>query len=363
MDKKVCMEIIKRVKIKKIICLLLAVILIATVALIGTIYIVRWYGRSSLLRENNNPWSSSINSNADEIVAEVIDGETYYYQPDILNILCVGIDKEGELTGVDYSGNSRGQSDAIFLISLDLRKKDIRIITVPRDTVVNLEMYDVLGNYMGTAEGQIALQYAYGDGMQQSAELVSDRVSDIFGTILISGYAVFDLECIQILNDLIGGVDVTMDQDYTMLDEAFVEGETVHLTGEQTMHFVRNRDTEIPASAYTRLNRQKLYLEAFATQAKLAIKENIGLPAAILEEVKNYMVTDMSTAQILYLATEVVNYDFSGDSMYVLEGSIVNNNGYEWYYLDQDALNELKIRLFYVKKEKMWGCIWNKYRM
>lgn len=349
MDKKACMEVIKHMKSRRIAWRITVSLLIVVAILTGAVYSIWWYGRSSLLRESNNPWSASINSNADEIVAEVIDGETYYYQPDILNILCVGIDKEGELTGVDYSGNSRGQSDAIFLISLDLKRKDIRIITIPRDTVVNLEMYDVLGNYMGNAEGQIALQYAYGDGMQQSAELVSNRVSEIFGTILISGYAVLDLECIRILNDMIGGVDVTMDQDYTMLDEAFVEGETVHLTGEQTMRFVRNRDTEIPASAYTRLDRQKLYLEAFASQAKRAIKGNIGLPAMILEEIKNYMVTDMSAAQILYLATEVVNYEFSGDSMYILEGNIVNNNGYEWFYLNQDALNELKIRLFYKK--------------
>lgn len=348
-DKKACMDVLKRMKGKRIAWRITVALLILVAILTGAVYSIWWYGRSSLLRESNNPWSASINSDADEIVAEVIDGETYYYQPDILNILCVGIDKEGELTGVDYSGNSRGQSDAIFLVSLDLKKKDIRIITIPRDTVVNLEMYDVLGNYMGTAEGQLALQYAYGDGMQQSAELVSNRVSEIFGTILISGYAVLDLECIQILNDMIGGVDVTMDHDYTMLDEAFVEGETVHLTGERTMQFVRNRDTEIPASAYTRLNRQKLYLEAFASQAKRAVKENIGLPAIILEEIKNYMVTDMSAAQMLYLATEVVNYEFSGDGMYILEGNIVNNNGYEWFYLNQDALNELKIRLFYKK--------------
>lgn len=347
--KRVCAYGLKGGKGRRTVLKMMAAILLLVAILAGAVYSIWWSGRSSLLKDSNNPWSGSINSDADEIVAEEIDGVTYYYQPDILNILCVGIDKEGELTGIDYSGNSRGQSDAIFLVSLDLKKKDIRLITVPRDTVVNLERYDVLGNYMGRTEGQIALQYAYGDGMQQSGELVTARVSEIFGTILISGYAVLDLECIQILNDMIGGVDVTMDQDYTMLDEAFVEGETVHLTGEQTMHFVRNRDTEIPASAYTRLDRQKLYLEAFAKQAKRAVKENIGLPVKILEEIRNYMVTDMSASQILYLATEVVNYDLSGDGMYILQGDIVDNNGYEWYYLNQDALNDLKIRLFYTK--------------
>ena len=44
-----------------------------------------------------------------------------------------------------------------------------------------------------------------------------------------------------------------------------------------------------------------------------------------------------------------MNYDLSGDGIYILQGDIVDNNGYEWYYLNQDALNDLKIRLFYTK--------------
>lgn len=324
-------------------------ILIILAILVGMFYGIRWYGRSSLLRDADNPWSGSINPDADEIIAETIDGKNYYYRPNVLNILCMGIDREGELTGIDYSGNSRGQADAIFLISLDLEKKDIRIITVPRDTMVTIEMYDALGNYAGTMDGQITLQYAYGDGMMQSGQLVTKRVSDIFGTILISGFVVLDLECIEILNDAIGGVDVTMDQDYTMLDETFVEGTTVHLMGEQAMHFVRTRDTEIPGSAYTRLARQKTYLTAFAEQAKRAIRKDMTLPTTLLEELKDYLVTDMNTAQMLYLATEVLDYDFSGDNMYVLEGKIVDDGMYEQYILDQEALNELKIRLFYEK--------------
>lgn len=332
-------------KVKHKAKLVMAILLAFVILLVGIYNVVRWYGKNSLTQGTDNPWAWAMNPAGEGVCAE-LDGTTYYYRSDIINILCVGVDKEGEMNGPDYSGASRGQADAIFLLSLDTTQKEIRVIVVPRDSMVTLSVYDILGNYAGTMEGQIALQYAYGDGLLQSGELMRSRVSDILGGIPIHGYAAMDLECIGILNDAIGGVELTMDEDYTMLDEAFEKGATVRLMGEQAMHFVRNRDTEIPGSAYTRLTRQKQYLEAFEEQAKNAIREDATLPLTVLEQMKDYLVTDMSVSQMTYLASEVLDYEFSQENVYVLEGEIQMKGEHEAYYLNYDSVFQLKLKLF-----------------
>ncbi len=313
--------------------------------------ITRWYGRNSLLSQDGNPFAWVVETWDDQPVV-TYDGVDYAYRGDYINILCIGVDKEGGMDGPDDSGNSRGQSDAIFLVSLDTVEKKIRVISVPRDTMVTLQCYDLNGEPSGSQEGQLALQYAYGDGLLQSAQLVTDRVWELLGAIPIHGFAALNLDCIVPINDAVGGVDVTMDQDYTMLDPAFVEGATVHLEGERVVHFVRTRDTEIPESAYTRLARQKQYLTAFAEQAKRAVKKDMTIPAKLLEELNSYIQMSMNAAQVTYLATEALGYDFSMDDMYVLTGEIKNETGLEEFYPDRDALLQLELALFYEEAEK-----------
>ena len=320
--------------------------------LIAAVYsILRWYGRNSLLAQDDNPWSWWVNWWVGERTFEH-NGVTYVIRDDVINILCIGIDKEGGMDGPDYSGNSRGQADAIFVVSLDMTEKKIRVVSIPRDTFVTLEVYDLWGEPQGTMDGQIALQFAYGDGQLQSCDLMAARVYDVLGGVPIHSYVALDLDCIIPINDAVGGVELTMDQDYTMLDPVFVEGATIRLMGEQAVHFVRTRDTEIPGSAYTRSIRQKQYVTALVEQAKQAVRKDITLPMTLFEELKSDILTDLDAAKITFLATEVVNYSFSEGDMYVITGEIQNNTGWEEFYPDEEAIWQLKIDLFYEEADR-----------
>ena len=85
------------------------------------------------------------------------EGQEYHYRDNLVNILCLGIDKDEIMSVRDNTGNSVGQSDAIYVASLDFDAKKVRIIAVPRDTMVTLEMYDGDGYYMGSCPGQLSL--------------------------------------------------------------------------------------------------------------------------------------------------------------------------------------------------------------
>lgn len=263
-------------------------------------------------------------------------GKTYAYQEDVMTFLCMGIDKTGEAKASEDLHRG-GQADALFLAVMDPGEKQISVIGINRDTMAELFVYDEEGNYLGREIGQIALQHAYGDGMEESCERTVEAVSNLFYGIPIHGYFAMNMDVIIPLNDAVGGVDVVIGEG----------DEKVHLEGQEAYSFVRNRDMYAPHSAEQRLKRQKQYLEAFARQAKKAVAQDLTLPAKLYTEILPYMVTDISASEAVYLATQAVSYTFGQDNLYSLEGEIRMGEQFEEFYPDETALYELILQVFY----------------
>ena len=59
------------------------------------------------------------------------------------------------------------------------------------------------------------------------------------------------------------------------------------------------------------------------------------------------MVTDIDLSSFTYLATEALDYQFDVEHLYSLEGETMQGNQFEEFYVDDDALQDLIIRLFY----------------
>ena len=283
-------------------------------------------------------------------------GKTYAYKEDVMTFLCMGIDKSGE-TKASADLHRGGQADALFLAVMDPGEKKISVVGVNRDTMAELFVYDEEGNYLGREIGQIALQHAYGDGMEESCERTVEAVSNLFYGIPIHGYFAMNMDVIIPLNDAVGGVDVVIgegDENIEITDGEkrlyradWEVGEKVHLEGPEAYSFVRNRDMYAPHSAEQRLKRQKQYLEAFALQAKKAVAQDLTLPAKLYGEILPYMVTNISASEAVYLATQAVSYTFGQEDLYSLEGEIRMGEQFEEFYPDETALYELILRIFY----------------
>lgn len=273
-------------------------------------------------------------------------GTAYPVRDDVVNILCLGVDREEDMM-FDYGdGRSVGQADAIFLASIDLKTDEIRILAVPRDTMVSIRLYDEHSTLAGGFEGQIALQYAYSDGGDMSCYLMEHAVSTILGGIPIHGVVAINLGCIAAINDAVGGVEVTMEEDYTQINPAFAKGATVHLMGQDAVDFIQKRDTSVDGSALTRVSREKQYMNALIQQAKKAVRRNPGLPFDLIEELQGKMYMNLSSDEVWYLMLTVLGCDWSEEKMYVLPGEIRMGEVYEEYYLDEDAVTEIVVDLF-----------------
>lgn len=274
-------------------------------------------------------------------------GRVYEYNEDILTFLVMGIDKMGEVAE-SKDKVSGGQSDALFLVIANPDDRSIKILAVNRDTMTDVVMYNAgEGGTSPVVTAQITVQHGFGDGKELSCELTRDAVSKLLFDLPINGYVAVNMAAIPELNDTLGGVDVTSLEDLSKMIKGAKEGAELHLEGMDAFWYVKYRDTSVFESARGRLARQKQYLTAFIKQTIAATKQDITLPISLYGKLKKYMVTDVTTDEVAYLASELINYSFDQDAIYTIEGTTVEGENFEEFYPDREALRDLMIRLFY----------------
>lgn len=283
-------------------------------------------------------------------------GKVYDYNDDILTFLFLGIDKLGP---VEKSRDlvSGGQSDAIFLVVLNPDTRQISLIGVNRDTMVEIILVgytDAEGNTL-TTTAELAVQHGFGDGLEQSCELTRNAVSKLFYNLPIHGYVSFNMGGVAALNDALGGVQVTVLEDLTIINPSFTQGAEVTLMGQDAYEYVHYRDVTVFESARNRLARQKQYLSCAAGTALEGIKKDLTLPLTLYQTFRPYIVTDLSVNEITWLAMVASGYEFNAGAIYTLEGTTVQGERFEEFYPDQAALKDLIIRLFYREIDPLTG--------
>lgn len=282
--------------------------------------------------------------NPDEGYDVIYNGEKYVYNRDIITLLFLGIDKTGTVAPAE-DGISGGQSDAMFLLTLNPHTMIMEIIAIPRDTIAEIDLYDRAGNYTYSGYAQICLQHAYGDAMSVSNERAKKAVSRLFYDLPIHSVTSVNLGAIPGINDAFGGI--TLDSLYTFSDEGwdFVEGQTVTLLGRGAYSYIHYRDTSRHFTAGERLARQKQYITLFMDKAMNEVRQNLGKVIEVYNAVADYVVTDLGISDMTYLASELVKYQFGG--IYTLEGSVDTSRRTERYYLDKDVFYRMIIEKFY----------------
>lgn len=274
------------------------------------------------------------------------NGRVYRYNEDIINILCMGVDNKGEVEQKDEVGLA-GQADTLFLLSMDTRNDTMKLISINRDTMTDIAVYDYFGNFVSNATGQLALAYSYGDGAEKSCELAVEAVSNLLYQLPIHAYCAINMDAIPVINDMAGGVEVTINDDFSKVSKRMKQGETITLKGEEALLFVRSRMDVGGGTNEERMARQKQYMLGFVSNAKAAMKKDLTFPIKLFNGVSDYLVTDISLNEITYLATQAMESDFTSDSMLNIQGTSRMGERYMEFYADEEALYDLIIDVFY----------------
>ena len=292
----------------------------------------------------------------DEGRTVIYKGEKYIYNKDIITILFLGVDRSlesdeenGAETGDSVTGMN-GQSDTLVLGVIDKKNEKISFINVSRDTMADIDIYNVDNEFLRSEKRQICLQYAYGDGREKSCEYVVNALKRYLYGMPINAYAAIDYEAIAVLNDAVGGVEVNVLEDLSSGPYAeLVKGQNVTLVGDMAEYYCRTRDSySVDANNY-RMARQKQYLMAFMQKALGLVRGDLGFSLELYNTANPYMVTDIGVSEVTYLATTVTGYGIELDAIKSIPGEVVQDGENAAFYADETALYELILNTFYNK--------------
>ncbi|NSK21156.1 LytR family transcriptional regulator [Dorea formicigenerans] len=272
-------------------------------------------------------------------------GKTYKYNQNLSNYLLLGVDKRTPAeTRVGKA--DAGQADALFLLSLNRKTKEMTLITIPRDTMTDVESFDLEGKSLGKSKDHISLSYGYGDGGAESCKLTQEAVSNLFYGLPIQGYLAMNLDGIPQLAKSVGGLTVTVPNNSLEYKyPEFAEGAEVTLTEENTEIFVRSRDVDESQSAIYRMERQKAFLDAFSKKAKECYEQNAKFAANLFVAIKPYTVTNISEDRLMKLFQTADEGD--GYTEWTVPGEGTQGLSYDEYHVDDDALYAKIMETFY----------------
>lgn len=275
----------------------------------------------------------------------VRDGVSYYPRQDINVVLLIGTDVDGKIQS-SGSYNNKASADMVTLLVFDEAKEEFHVLSLNRDTMMDIPVLGINGRQAGTVFAQLATSHNYGTGLADSCENTRKAVSDFLYGLTIDHYFSMNMDGIGILNDSVGGVEVEIRDDFSQVDPTLVQGSTVILSGEQAYSFVRSRADVGSQLNISRMERQTQYMEGFVTSLQTALSSNDMFFTDLWSEISEYSVTDCSAVVLNRLAADYGHYQFAGALS--PEGDNILGDKYYEFYADSDALDKLIIDMFYV---------------
>lgn len=267
----------------------------------------------------------------DDLDADLLNSLAVTDSPsDPFYMLLIGADKseDREASG-EYGGAYR--TDSMILARVDPKEKEVTLISIPRDTRINLP---------GHGEQKINAAYAFG-----GASLAVDTVSDL-ADVPISHYAEIDFDGFKAVVDALGGieVDVPMEINDDMAG-GHVDAGLQTLNGEQALILCRSRHNydDIGNGDAIRAANQRLVLSAIMEKVMNSDVATITNTVSTLAE---YVTTDYSVTGLIGLAQAMIGMDVSNN---VYTAAVPTTSVYEndiwWEEVDVSAWEEMMDRV------------------
>lgn len=331
-----------KLRINRNVCKI-AVLLIAAVALIVLLFslLSRWESRHGAV--------DTADADMPDDGRIYVDGVNYVPNEDLEVILLIGVDKYESQTQYESYNNTQ-RADFLVLLLMDKEAETYTALHLNRDTMTEIPVLGVRGEKAGTVTGQLALAYTYGSGGVDSCRNTAEAVSSLLYGIEIDHYLSFTMDAVAKINDLAGGVTLTVLDDLTSVSPAMFQGATVTLDGEMALAYVRVRYGLEDSSNLRRMERQRQYLTALrdALTANTAAQEDFLIDA--LAAVSPYMTSDCTADQLSRLYDRLDLYTDSG--IQSIEGEAVKGEEYMEFYPDETALKQQVVQLFYIPLEE-----------
>lgn len=317
-----------------------ALALAALVAALALVYIgAQWLENRSRAPEARGDYRQRYAY--DDLVE--IDGAKYRKRNSLTTILLMGIDRYSGAASMGYRNG--GQADFLQLLVIDATQKRVTQVPIDRDTMTPITILGVLGDKSGVRTAQISLSHSFGDGGDQSCELTASATSNLLLGAPVDLYMAMDMDGISVLNDSVGGITVTLEDDFSAHDPSMLPGTTLTLMGEQAELFVRGRMSIGVGDNASRMKRQQVYISELSNRLDELIAGDREFIGELYDELDGYTVTNISRGRLINEAWtsreyERVTVELPGEHE-------VAADGFMQFHVDEKALKQIVLELFY----------------
>ena len=275
-------------------------------------------------------------------------GSQYKLKDNVETFLVIGLDKLKEEATYDSYNNDR-QADFLMLFIFDNDVGKCSVIHINRDTMAEMNVLGVAGGKIDVVTKQIALSHTYGNGRDVSCRNTADAVSKLLCDIKVDHYISVTMDIVPEINDLLGGVEIEVLDDFSGIDDTLVKGKTITLNGKQAMNYVRSRYGLEDSSNNRRMERQQQYINAAYEQFKQCAANDEEFIVKASLRLSDYMISDRSVTQLQALAEKFNEYEFEG--IRALEGEMKKGEEFMEFYPNREALAKLVFEVFYMPEE------------
>ena len=286
--------------------------------------------------------------------APAVEYKDGLYRPyeNITNILIMGVDRYSDTADSAISYRNGGQADYLLLLVLNDDTQTMTPIQIDRDTMTEITILGVLGDVTGKRVVQICLSHGFGDGNEMSCLLTEEAVSGLLNGIAIDYFISMEMDGIATLNDAVGGITVTLEDDFTIADPTMVKGATLTLQGIQAEYFVRGRMSIGIGTNQARMARQQVFMNELTGLINQRIHDNGSAEFLdhLLDSLDAYLLTDMKRGRIINTAWNTRDF-VQLDPVHIEGEAVVGAYGYNEFHADEDALNDLIMEIFYYPVE------------
>lgn len=214
------------------------------------------------------------------------------------------------LFGLDNRSNGNynsGNSDVIMLARIDNDTKEVKLVSVYRDTMLNMMDDDDEDAY---SKANAAFNMG---GPDQAVRMLNVNLD-----LDIKEYVAFDFNAVAEAVDLLGGVEVEISTEEAVAMQGYQDevtemtgkkskklnvGGTYNLDGVQAVSYARLR--YVGNGDFQRTERQRLIVNKMVEKA---LKSDMGTINEVIDTVFPQIKTSLSKTQILSLAKDAMNY-------------------------------------------------------
>ncbi|MDP3033881.1 MAG: LCP family protein [Methanobacteriaceae archaeon] len=236
-----------------------------------------------------------------------------------INILLLGSDAR--------TPEHNGYTDSITILSIDKKTKEIFLLSIPRDTMVQIP---------GRGVGKINSAYAYGD-------INTTKIAvENFLNVRIDYYALVDFTSFKEMVDTLGGINMYVEPHISAVRPE-LHGKTgmSRLTGSEALVVLRFRqDSE---SEGGRMKRHREAIKAI-TEEILKPSNVLKLPM-ILNQLRQNVKTDIPPVETTVIEKLITGFDIDNAKIEVVPGNYTNINGENSMIPDMNKTEAILVEL------------------